>query len=806
MFLWSHTSVAFLPSVHNKLTNPWSSEIQRLAIDSYQVTHDETDRHHIQEFPEPSTYARKQALHTTIRNLQMHLPSLLQTPLSAKEALQTYQEDTQLTLNLNQGREIVLTSNVNELIALSSAIVTGNQAATQVSQILSSSFLGKTFSSNQDKTAPTNSLLGKLIHCTLWIDEASLINSYEIKNEYLVIHIDWSASVPSSITAIADFIPFSTLKSNPPVGINQWLDSQSNITGRSLLTINISRALVAKHQIYSLQINGRDILSVASTAESIAFSVRENAMTFMKDNAFIQSVVNVAALEQTNNAIGIPALKFIRDGVLQQIQESSNRLYSSRSENATTEEHVLAPLFVAMRVHNSNSSDVIQVDRELFIPIDDYAPSDVLSTSNVRIPFPGSKEWEKFSLHYKIINKFYLKGLDALVTGDIDNDRNLVDLQGLFDRDATLETNDGFVLLSGRLNDGTIRVANIYQNLSRMRSATIGDWQLKSFKVTDWSSMICSITWETQTPIRIRGEDEFTLKPLMTENDHDDDPGYQIMKVKQIFLEVNNVRVKDFEWVQGIIFAIEQSSSQLSMVPTNNAFIELLRQLGGGTSWKPYIEPKNVGPPPLSSSASASVYGAMRAFYIDIVDFPDIKTLYPAAAYISDKIELRGLIDETLARGRESYSQAWFVASRTLKTLLSTNRFRIESPPETTSVELTKEGLLRTNMMFQLRIDTNFPNPLNVLLSSNEDEKIDKGLPLKYELISEYKLNEDGEIIVHRLCESKINGRLTPGDVLSRWILGKDGLLKSSDPSNFVQVLEFIKWIQGYITNKPTSN
>jgi hypothetical protein len=312
------------------------------------------------------------------------------------------------------------------------------------------------------------------------------------------------------------------------------------------------------------------------------------------------------------------------------------------------------------------------------------------------------------------------------------------DFQNLFDREAKLETNDGILLLSGRTTDDSIRVAKMYQNLSQIRRATNGDWQLKSFKVMDWSSMICSITWETQTPIRIRGEDEFTLKLCKIENIQDD-PEYKITKVNQKYLEVNNIPVKDMDWIRAMIFAIEQSSSQLSMIPTDNALIDLLRQLGSGTS-KPQMQPKIIiGPPSLTDSASSSVYRAMRAFYLDTAEFPDIKTIYPAAAHVSDKIVLRGLIDETLAKGRESYTQAWIVASRTLKVLLSTNQIRMDISPKTTSVELTNEGLIRTHMMFQLRIDPNLPNPLNALLLPNKDEK---GNKIKcFNVLDSYKHN-----------------------------------------------------------------
>jgi hypothetical protein len=43
--------------------------------------------------------------------------------------------------------------------------------------------------------------------------------------------------------------------------------------------------------------------------------------------------------------------------------------------------------------------------------------------------------------------------------------------------------------------------------------------------------------------------------------------------------------------------------------------------------------------------------------------------------------------------------------------------------------------------------------------------------PIKVELVSEYKIDSStGMIIQHRLIETRINGQLTPGDQISRWI------------------------------------
>ncbi|OEU19409.1 hypothetical protein FRACYDRAFT_268010 [Fragilariopsis cylindrus CCMP1102] len=48
---------------------------------------------------------------------------------------------------------------------------------------------------------------------------------------------------------------------------------------------------------------------------------------------------------------------------------------------------------------------------------------------------------------------------------------------------------------------------------------------------------------------------------------------------------------------------------------------------------------------------------------------------------------------------------------------------------------------------------------------------ITSGLPLRVELVSDYRIDPDtGLIVEHRLVETRINGQLSAGDQVSRWI------------------------------------
>jgi hypothetical protein len=82
-------------------------------------------------------------------------------------------------------------------------------------------------------------------------------------------------------------------------------------------------------------------------------------------------------------------------------------------------------------------------------------------------------------------------------------------------------------------------------------------------------------------------------------------------------------------------------------------------------------------------------------------------------------------------------------------------------------VELTSNGAVRLFLVFhflpppRLLPDAPGVKNTNTLL----------GVPLKIELVSDYAIDSiSGLVTKHTVIETRVNGRLTPGDLLSRWM------------------------------------
>jgi hypothetical protein len=75
----------------------------------------------------------------------------------------------------------------------------------------------------------------------------------------------------------------------------------------------------------------------------------------------------------------------------------------------------------------------------------------------------------------------------------------------------------------------------------------------------------------------------------------------------------------------------------------------------------------------------------------------------------------------------------------------------------------------------------------------------DLSVPLNLELVSEYKVNSQGLIKEHKLVESRVNGQLTPGDVLSRWIKGTTTSSNNNEPN--LSLLDVLAWARSFSGN-----
>lgn len=168
---------------------------------------------------------------------------------------------------------------------------------------------------------------------------------------------------------------------------------------------------------------------------------------------------------------------------------------------------------------------------------------------------------------------------------------------------------------------------------------------------------------------------------------------------------------------------------------------------------------------------------------------------------MSENVELRGYLGESIVRGLSVYKRSIGSVIFGIRESIRQRRLLIEESPAPPRVELiVPTGEIRLSLTYLFRIPTLgkgiIPSPDSSILSS--------GLPLKVELISDYRIDPDtGLIAEHRLVETRINGQLTAGDQISRWMqrfLKLDGAAATNIERNedraLSSILDAISWFR----------
>ena len=75
-------------------------------------------------------------------------------------------------------------------------------------------------------------------------------------------------------------------------------------------------------------------------------------------------------------------------------------------------------------------------------------------------------------------------------------------------------------------------------------------------------------------------------------------------------------------------------------------------------------------------------------------------------------------------------------------------------------------------------------------------------MPLDLEMVSEYRVDQGGKIVDHRIVENRVNGRRSPTDVVSAWARGGGedyGVAQQGAVSTF---FDAVKWVQSVRGNR----
>ena len=361
------------------------------------------------------------------------------------------------------------------------------------------------------------------------------------------------------------------------------------------------------------------------------------------------------------------------------------------------------------------------------------------------------------------------------------NNRDMIEY---FVANATLVGTQGTVLLQGRE-----AIGQFFQGLSLTRQSTGGTWQLQTVHVSHWNASQITMEYEaTNTPWIFRGQDTYTLTTKG-----------QIQEIRQDRLDVTSRDgsiTLDGSWLmKNLALAVERANNNSN---NNNPstlgpkiqdfFTDLLfqqqNQLATTTS---SIQKR----PKISQQAAAQTFYFMTELHQSIPGMWN-ETVPPGADYLAESVVLKGYLGEPLLRGSTVYSRALGSLMTATRQSLGQKRLWMDSNP-TARIELTRKGHVRLFLTLAFRV----PPPLGLPDAA--------AVPLTVEIVSDYKLDpQSGLVVQHQLVETRVNGQLTPGDVLSRnlqrlWNLEQDTAPRSNDDL-LQSVTDALSWLRTFST------
>jgi hypothetical protein len=508
----------------------------------------------------------------------------------------------------------------------------------------------------------------------------------------------------------------------------EWEVANPSTSGESLLELNPETRKIASHRLECVRWNGQE--QDASTIGRFLSTSRQ-AMIGLQQVPFLQPFLSLSS----------PILNQVRDEFM--IQQQLSQPVSSNNNN----EGISPPVFVV--------TDPTAEKSPKWIPVDDYKlPTDQ------SFPFPGSTQWPAYVASHQMITTFCRETIPALKT-------NNKGLTALFTPQARLYATDGSLLLQG-----ADRLAHFYQSLATWRQRSFGSsWSCDRALVLNTLSPKIQVEYTTQNPIPgdgalVRGVDVYTL----VDPSKNEEP--LIEEIRQTSLVVGEGKNSlDGVWLmRSLATAIETGRFR---TPTDySSFWMDLLQLSPPPLQKPNGEKSKLtaGHKRRSDRAALNVYRIMESLHDDICNLVIVEKSSssplnavvlrpPVSEFLSENVKLSGYLEETLLRGRVAYNRNVGLSLRTLRASLKSGQVSSDKAP-TVRVELTAEGNVRCALTLHLKVQ-----------ASIAGLRVDT-FPLKFGLMAEYVVcPETGLIQQHRLLESRINGQLTPADVVSRGIL-----------------------------------
>jgi hypothetical protein len=517
------------------------------------------------------------------------------------------------------------------------------------------------------------------------------------------------------------------------VDFGATVSAPSKLQGRSLLALDSDTGKVSSHRLVQVSWNGeaQDYSSIGS----FLYTSR-------------QAVLGLQQFPILQPFLLSPILTQVRDDWMQQQFSAKNRRRPSSNDTAP-------PVFVMTSSSDANVSS--------WIPVNNYS-----------LPFPGSTHWLIYMARQQAVARFCQEIIPTLAAGESTG----VPIKSCFSPTARLYATDGSLLLQG--DDG---LANFYRSLATWRTRTFGSWTLERVKVLNKTiteseehtlQPRIQIDYCTSyqipgagTPALTRGSDIYTLSAI-DENDAD---RFMLLieQVRQTKFSIGGSQQDGVVLMRSIAAAIK-SGRFASAMDDWSIWMDLMKRFSkqDTNTTKKAIASRVSKFPLRRDRAALVVYRIMERLHFELGELVD--PLSPLTTpllreFMSDDIQLLGYLNETLLRGKVAYDRSVGLAMTSLRGGLLSGGVLSEKAPSV-RVELTYKGAVKCSLTLHLKLVT----PSMAVLPGMSDVK-GATLPLELCWVSEYVPCPDtGKILQHRLLESRVNGQLTPGNVLSRWI------------------------------------
>lgn len=729
-------------------------------------------------------YGRLVAVDETIRALQLQLPTILTKALTPDMVEKVYSEDnfcfsvlvederdnsgvgildddsdgdSDLENGTKKDNEIVILNSRDELMALSDVLVLTTAAAQQAILV----------------TGTTDARVK--IECQLVIDDSCRI-----------VRIPWRAKAPALGTLSA---PGSGSRFNNFEGITDCYLSTIKNVGK------VERFVVRKATFNGRILNGP---AIGQALKSI-----QSTLSNLQQNPILQNIVRTTQQgDDKSNNRATSIFNTLRNEFLDQAA-----IALSTTQTAFLEQNVDAITIPVYQVDSISELSLVTNNgwiKDLIVTDDKNNAFQKPKRGNLLVPCPGTKDWKKYVDSRSCLIRFSNDIIPQL------SDLSIVDSK-LFTSDATYKiAADESILMTGR--EG---LANFFQNMALTRKGTGGTWTMNSCDVLDWTNRTVAISYEVTTsnlPLwTIKGRDIYALD---TTTSKDDRP--IIRAIRQGKMVANgpngNTLRLDGRWLtENVANAFQGDASSPSSNLPRDFLTELLMNQ---PSLSPFLKQQKSSKGSKSSIGSKIKFSrsaAAASYYIMSDLYEQGSSLFhmsssnrrspPGAEQMSENIELKGYLGESIVRGLFSYNRSIGAVIFGIRESIRQKRLLIEEAPMPSRVELlVPTGEIRLSLTFLFRIP-----PLGVgIIPSPDSSSLASGLPLKVELISDYRIDPDtGLITEHRLVETRINGQLTAGDQVSRWMqrfLKLDGATATATARNedraLSTILDAISWFR----------